>query len=159
MNSQRRDPPYMKGSCWNAFNKWRNDLPENSLPDPYIMQIVLSAHFQGPRGIGSRISFQSIRMENRPVQRNSQRRDPPYMKRSCRNAFNKWRNDLPESSLQIRTSCKSCYLLTFKRLGIVRVEFPFSPFEWRIARRECESFGQRIPTCHSLRELPRPLTV
>ncbi|GIY54534.1 hypothetical protein CEXT_401581 [Caerostris extrusa] len=41
----------MKRSCRNAFNKWLNDLPESSLPDPYIMQIVLSPHFPGPRDI------------------------------------------------------------------------------------------------------------
>ncbi|GIY54537.1 hypothetical protein CEXT_401611 [Caerostris extrusa] len=37
--------------------------------------------------------------------------------------------------------------------GDREVEFPFSPFEWRIARCECESCGQKIPTCHALGEL------
>ncbi|GIY81549.1 hypothetical protein CDAR_429501 [Caerostris darwini] len=81
-----------------------------------------------------------------------QRCVPPDMKRSCRNAFNKWAKRSPRELLTRSAHHANRVISSLSRAtGDREVEFPFSPFEWRIARCECESFGQKIPTCHALR--------
>ncbi|GIY54536.1 hypothetical protein CEXT_401601 [Caerostris extrusa] len=75
------------------------------------------------------------------------------MKRSCWNAFNKWRRSRRDLLTRSVHHANRVISSLSRASGDREVEFPFSPFEFRIAECECECFGQKISTCRSARDL------